>query len=185
MRARGRVMRRRLSGGCHGNARGKRKSGENRPPRGVPRQNPSPSGRFAAAAPSGCRESMRGRRESGEIRHPRDASRQNPSPSGSLAAAVLSGCRESTRGRRESGENRRPWGTSRQLARRDVTEACKGDGNQPESVTLGAFRGKIRLPRRLTRQNQLLRHLPCGLLKTPVTPPRPNSAFRYHVAHED
>ena len=83
------------------------------------------------------------------------------------------------------GRIRLPRAVSRQLSHRGATEACEGDGNQPESVTLGAFRGKIRPPRGVPRQNQLLRHLPCGLLKTPATPARPHLAFRYHVAHED
>ena len=128
-----------------------KKAGGSCRPRAVSRQEASPSGSRAAAPPSGCRESTRGRRKSGEIRHSWDTSWQNPSPSATLAAPAL----------------------------RDVTEAREGDGNQPESVTLGALHGKIRLPR------QLLRHLPCGLLKTPATPPRPHLAFRYYVAHED
>lgn len=213
MRAKGGV-RRRLSGGCHESAQGRRKSGEIRHPWGVPRQNPSLSGSLAAAVLSGCRESTRGRPGAGGALSPSSglaagsvplghshSSRpaglsweparetgigRNPSPLGCLAAESVSlgglrgsssaGCRESVRGRPGAGgghrpravsrQGRHPWAAARQPARRGATRASEGDGNQPESVTLGMSRGKIRLPRRLPRQ-----------------PPSP--AFRYHVAHED
>lgn len=162
-------------------------------------RNPSPLGHlatggvtlgaFRGSCPDGLSRKRPKEKEAGGSCRPRAVSRQEASPSGSRAAAPPSGCRESTRGRRKPAGIRRPWDTSWQNpspsatlaapALRDVTESREGDGNRAESVTLGAPHGRIRPPRRL------LRHLPCRLLKTPATPVRPHSAFRYHVAHED
>lgn len=175
-------VRRRLSGGCHGNARGRRKSGEIRRPRGISWQNPSPSAGPVATIALGCHESRRGRLGTGERRLPRALLWQGISPSEWVAATLLPACHGSTRGRngqtesfalgRSRGERRLPWAAAWQLSHRGATGACEGDGKRAKSVALGSFRGKIRLPWRLSRRV----HAGC---------PYPHSAFRYHVAHED
>lgn len=188
MRARGGV-RRRLSGECRESTRGRRKSGGIRHPWGVPRQNPSPSAASAAAVRTACHGSVRRRRKQagpvaleqsrGKKRPPRAAARQLPHRGVVRAREGDGNQPESVALGTPHGRIRPPRQLSRHLPCGMSRNRAKATGIGRNPSPLGHLAAESVPPRRL------LRHLPCRLLKTPATPARPHSAFRYHVAHED